>query len=149
MAPASLDGDSRYSPPTYTLNTAFFLRPRPFSFNVFSPALGVSGSVAPASSAATVCPLTEGNAEAKRTTARLAAPTVDRFMWSVLHESAQDGWRVCCRGFAVIFPPAPHLSSRRRGAEGCGALLRWCGDCPGWSGPTSRPARTRRDRCDE
>jgi len=35
------------------LNTAFFLRPRPFSFSVLSPALSVSASVAPSNWAAT------------------------------------------------------------------------------------------------
>src|SRR5262249_55611386 len=99
-----------------TLNTAFFLRPSPLSFNVFSPALSVSGSVAPASSAASACRLSGGHAEAKRTEARLAAPTMARFMCSILRERVQDRWRVL-PSRARSSSPGPRRAGLHAGVE--------------------------------
>jgi hypothetical protein len=59
---------------------AFFLRPSPFSFNVFSPALSMSASVAPSSWAARAAVWSVDAANTASTTAQLSILTTELFM---------------------------------------------------------------------
>ena len=59
---------------------AFFLRPSPFSFNVFSPALTVSASVAPSSSPARAAVWSVEAANMATTTAQLSVLMTELFM---------------------------------------------------------------------
>src|SRR6266850_4943289 len=72
---------------------AFFRRPSPFSFNVLSPALSVSASVAPSSSPARAAVSSVDAATVTSTAAQLSVLPTERFMrvssaWCLIAEAA-------------------------------------------------------------
>src|SRR5882724_9368616 len=98
---------------------AFFRSPSPFSFNVFSPALSVSASLAPSSSPARAAVSSVDAANTTSTAAQLSVLTTERFMlvsssWRSIRWNRDHGRR----NLIVLLCQRHHHQQKREDALG-------------------------------